>query len=59
MGLAVAVLVSACAPLPDMPPKPSPKDVSIYETEHSFSAGANAQSAWPTEQWWLPTTIRS
>ncbi|WP_091783912.1 efflux transporter outer membrane subunit [Paraburkholderia steynii] len=53
VGLAVAVLASACAPLPDMPPKPSPKDVSTYETEHSFSAGANAQSAWPAEQWWL------
>lgn len=57
MGFAVALLVSACAQFPDMPPKPSPKDVSRYEAAQSFSSGADkdagAQSLWPTEQWWL------
>jgi len=52
-ALAVTMLASACAQFPDMPQKPSPKDVSSYETTHSFSTAAQAQSTWPIEQWWL------
>ncbi|HKR41059.1 MAG TPA: efflux transporter outer membrane subunit [Paraburkholderia sp.] len=60
-GVAVALLASACAQLPDMPQEAVPKDVHAYETAQSFGAGKDAehttalgkQAAWPTEQWWL------
>ncbi|GLQ91586.1 efflux transporter outer membrane subunit [Dyella acidisoli] len=52
-ALAVAMLLSACAQFPSMPPKPVTKDVQSYQTAQSFVAdAAQPASTWPDEQWW-------
>ncbi|MEM5461460.1 efflux transporter outer membrane subunit [Paraburkholderia phytofirmans] len=57
VAFAFAMVVSACAQLPDMPQKPVTKDITRYETAQSLGADGGKQagtaSAWPTDRWWL------
>jgi len=44
-----ALVVSACASVPDLGAKPIPAAASDYASAQSL---AGAQSAWPAERWW-------
>ena len=46
---AVFGLLSACATVPDLGPKPVPAAAGSFESAASF---ADAAGAWPVEGWW-------
>ena len=46
-----ALVLSACAALPNRETQPQMRAMETYATERSFVASANG--AWPTDSWWL------
>jgi NodT family efflux transporter outer membrane factor (OMF) lipoprotein len=48
---AAALLLSACAAVPDLGPQPTVRAPASIEAGRSFAAAADA-AAWPTEGWW-------
>ena len=49
LSAAILGLVSGCATVPDLGPKPVPAAAAAFESSTSFG---DADGAWPTEGWW-------
>ena len=49
LAAASAMVLAACATVPNLGPRPAPEPASALATQRSFEAAA---ADWPTDRWW-------